>query len=153
MRLLVIFFLVLIRPDAWAQQDAPPNLLNDVEWLLGTWKRTNTKPGRSGYERWEKINDQELQGVGVSLNGSDTLFIEKLKIILRNDTLYYVADVSENNRLVYFKFIALREGGFTCENPSHDFPKKIMYNKQDQYLNAQISGDGKVIDYFFVRER
>ncbi len=153
MRLLVILFLILIRLDAWAQQDTLPNLLTDVEWLVGTWERTNTKPGRSGYERWEKINDQELQGLGVSLNGGDTLFIEKLKIILRNDTLYYVADVPENNRLVYFRFTALREGGFTCENPSHDCPKKIMYHKQDQYLNARISGDGKVIDYFFVRRK
>lgn len=153
MRSFMIFFLVLIRLDACAQQDTPPNLLNDLEWLVGTWKRTNTKPGRSGYERWEKVNDQELQGHGVSLNGSDTLFIEKLKIVLRNDTLYYVADVPENNRLVYFKFTALQEDGFTCENPTHDFPKKISYNRRDQSLHAQISGDGKVIDYFFEREK
>lgn len=151
MRSLVIFLLALIRLDACAQQDTPPKGLNDLEWLVGTWKRTNTKPGRSGYEHWEKVNDQELQGLGVSLNGNDTLYMEKLKIVLRNDTLYYVADVPENNRLVYFKFTALQDGGFICENPSHDFPKKIMYNKRDQSLHAQISGDGKVIDYNFER--
>ena len=123
----------------------------NLEWLVGTWNRTNTKPGRSGYEQWEKIKE-EFRGRGVTLNGTDTAFVEKIKIIMRNDTIYYVADVPENDKPVYFKMTAISPDGFVCENPSHDFPKKISYHyRKDQTLKAQISGDGKVIDYFFER--
>ena len=154
MRTVILFWFLIVGLNANAQQDNPAGIdLNDLGWLVGTWKRTNTKPGRSAYEQWVKINDSELRGRGVSLKENDTLFVEKLKIILRNDTIYYVADVPENNRLIYFRFTKLDDNGFICENSSHDFPKKISYKKHNRSLHAQISGDGKAIDYFFEKEK
>jgi hypothetical protein len=153
MRSLILFWFLTIGFNAYAQQGTQGIDLNELEWLVGTWKRTNIKPGRSAYEQWVKINDQEFRGRAVNLKEGDTLFVEKLSIILRNDTIYYVADVPENKRLIYFRFTTLDEDGFICENPSHDFPKKISYNKRDQSLHAQISGDGKAIDYFFEMEK
>jgi hypothetical protein len=40
---------------------------------------------------------------------------------------------------------------FTCENPEHDFSKKIVYQKDGDKLKATISGDGGSIDYFFEK--
>lgn len=123
-----------------------------LNWLVGTWNRTNTKPGRSGLEQWVKIGPQELLGIGVNMRETDTVFVEKLRIIVKDDYIAYVADVPENQKLVYFKLTEITETGFVCENPDHDFPKKISYQLEGNKLKTQISGDGKVIDYLFERK-
>ena len=123
-----------------------------LQWLEGTWARTNAKPGRSGYERWVKTSDTEWRGWGVSMSGKDTAFVEKLKLVIRDNTINYVADVPENKEPVYFKFTELTDDHFTCENPGHDFPKKITYERTGDKLKAVISGDGKSIEYWFEKK-
>ena len=124
-----------------------------LSWLTGTWNRTNTKPGRSGHEKWSRISDKEYVGYGVNMRGTDTAFVEKIKIQVKDNTIYYVADVPENKEPVFFKFISLTNDGFICENPGHDFPKKIEYKLTGDKLKATISGDGKAIDYFFEKAK
>ena len=123
-----------------------------LNWLVGTWNRTNTKPGKSGEERWEKMGTQELRGFGVNLQGKDTTFVEKLHIVIKDDQIYYVGDVPENQKPVYFKLTEITDIGFVCENQEHDFPKKIVYQLDGKKLKAQISGNGKVIDYLFEKK-
>ena len=136
-----------------AQQPTQPHNLSQVEWLLGTWNRTNAKPGRTGIEEWKKVSDTELHGRGISMKGTDTTFIEKIKIVKKEDTLYYVADVAHNKNEIVFKFISLTNNSFVCENPNHDFPKKISYQFDGNVLKASISGDGKSIEYLFERKK
>ncbi|HEX5168933.1 MAG TPA: DUF6265 family protein [Cyclobacteriaceae bacterium] len=150
MKAFILFIFASAGLTACAQQKSE---LRTLDWLVGTWVRTNAKPGRSTYEKWERINDYEFIGSGINLKGTDTVFVEKLRIIERNDTLYYVADIPENKRLVYFRMTTLSKDGFVCENPLHDFPKKIAYTHTNEFLKAQISGDGKVIDYYFERKK
>jgi hypothetical protein len=41
---------------------------------------------------------------------------------------------------------------FVCENPKRDFPKKIVYEwEESRRLKATVSGNGKAIDYFFIK--
>jgi Domain of unknown function (DUF6265) len=122
-----------------------------LDWLAGKWNRTNAKTGRSGYEVWKKISKTEWIGKGVTMKGTDTLFVEKLKLICREGNIYYVADVPQNKSEVLFKFTELSEHGFVCENPQHDFPKKIAYTLDDNKLKAIISGDGKIMEYLFEK--
>ena len=122
-----------------------------LNWLEGTWNRTNAKPGRSGHERWIKLSDREWQGFGVSMKGSDTSFVEKLKLVIKEDNIYYVADVPGNKEPVYFKLIQISATGFICENPQHDFPKKIEYSLEGTKLKATISGNDRSIAYLFEK--
>ena len=123
-----------------------------LDWLEGTWTRTNVKPGRSAYEKWQKISSSEWSGLGVNMKGSDTAFVEKLKLVIKDGNIYYVADIVENKEPVYFKFTFITNDGFVCENPQHDFPKKISYQKDAEKIKATISGDGKSIDYIFEKK-
>jgi len=123
-----------------------------LEWLVGTWNRTNAKPGKSSHERWEKTNELELRGVGVSMQGKDTTFVEKITILIKDNNIYYVADVPENKEPVLFEATSLSPTSVTFENPKHDFPKKISYELDGSKLKATISGDGKSIDYLFERK-
>jgi len=146
MRTIALVFALAVITTANAQSD-----VGKVEWLTGTWTRTNAKPGRSGAEIWTKKGN-ELIGKGVSLKGADTTFIEKLRIVSKDGKLFYVPDVPENKGEVWFEFTSLTDEGFVCENPKHDFPKKIVYKVDGKNLKATVSGDGKSIDYLFTRD-
>ncbi len=124
----------------------------NLEALAGTWHRTNSKPGNSGIEVWTKVSDVLWHGIGTTLRGTDTVFVEKLKIVVNSEGIFYVADVPENKLEVYFAFTKLTENEFVCENPSHDFPKKITYQFTGNTLRAEVSGNGKVISYLFERQ-
>lgn len=102
---------------------------------------------------WSKKSPDEVIGRGVSLKGSDTTFIEKIRIVSKDGKLFYVADVPGNKKEVWFEFTAQSKTGFVCENPKHDFPKKIVYDFDGTTLKVTISGDGKAVDYLFVRKQ
>jgi hypothetical protein len=145
--LIILFTLFLFSGPVSAQSVN----LQQFAWLEGTWKKTNTKPGRSGYEKWERTSSVSWQGIGVTMNGADTVFIEKLNLLIRNNDIYYVADVAENKEPTYFKITAIKPDGFTCEDPSHDFPKKIVYARDGNKLKVTASGDDRSIDFYFEK--
>jgi hypothetical protein len=133
-------------------QAQTPSKIGDLGWLVGSWKRTNNKPGQGGNERWIIDPDIGLRGFGVTTKGSDTLFIEKMRIVPGdNNALYFVADVIENPKPVYFLITSVHQNDFTCENPDHDFPKRINYRRKMKHLEVTLSGNGKSMDYKFEK--
>jgi hypothetical protein len=147
--ILLIFFLASVKAQKYSPEvEAKFKLLN---WLSGTWERTNVKAGRTASERWHIDEPYSFIGLGVTMNGTDTVFLEKIKIVIERNNLYYVADVKENKTPVYFQLTEITSSGFVCENRDHDFPKKIEYSLKGSILTVIISGDGKSQDYLFVR--
>ena len=143
---------VLLNAGAHAQTIASVADLKKLNWLEGTWSRTNSKPGRSTVETWKKLSDREWQGSGVNMKGADTTLVEKMKVVIQDDKIYYVADVPENKGSVYFEFTELADNHFACENLKHDFPKKLDYTFDGKTLKAVISGGGKSIEYLFEKK-
>jgi hypothetical protein len=148
MRLVII--LLLLNTTTYAQKTAED--FKKLDWLKGTWTRTNAKAGRTGYEAWKEAGPNKLTGLGINMKGTDTTFVEKIRIELKDGQIYYVADVPENKSEVWFAFTELTSKGFVVENPKHDFPKKISYEVDGKNLKATISGDGKAIDYLFTKQ-
>jgi hypothetical protein len=153
MRFILLFLLSISFINCIAQADALTNF-KKLEWLIGKWDRTNiTTVGKTGYEVWNKSGDQELRGHGGVLQGQDTLITEDFSIVIKDNTIYYVAVVPENNKPIYFKMTTINSSGFVCENPEHDYPKKITYQLTGKNLKAQISGNGKSSNFFFTRSK
>ena len=130
---------------AFAQAQHP------FDWLVGTWRH----PTKSNYEVWKK-GDGEILLTCVSYRitaSADTIVTEEIKFIREGDTYYYVPDVPENKGPVSFKVTEVNKTGFTAENPTHDFPKKIIYvySKNENQLTVSISGDGTTIDFQFQK--
>jgi hypothetical protein len=148
-----LFIILAITGIACSQQETSQNDVKKINWLKGYWQRINVKEGRSAHERWEEVSNQELKGWGVSMRGNDTVFMEVLRIVVKDGSLYYVADVPENPNPVFFKFTSMDENGFTCENPEHDFPKKIEYQLRGDSLKAITSGDGKELVFDFINSK
>ncbi len=151
MRTALIFMALLMLPLATVVQSESLRKLKQMEWLLGNWTRTNARPGKSGFERWTRVSDTEWKGRGISLTGSDTTFVEKLRIVIENDKVYYVAEVPGNAKPVYFELTTVTPNSFVCENPSHDFPKRIAYEWDGQVIRARVSSGDQGMDYVFKR--
>jgi len=150
-KLLLIIALMGLVFSGNAQENAQQKF-KMLEWLAGKWTRTNAKVGQSGYETWTRVSDLKLKGKGVTLKGKEVIFVEDLEFILQGADIFYKVIVSGEKKPVYFKLTAISKDGFTCENPTHDFPKVITYKRNGPNLKAVISGDGKSIDYIFKRE-
>lgn len=149
---LAIFMVLLGVTTLCAQAPVAASEMKNLGWLEGTWVRTNLKPGRTGSESWTKLSPTGWRGLGCTLQGKDTLFVEHMKLVIFENTPAFVADVPENKGLVYFKFTATTSHSFTCENPTHDYPKKIVYDRQGNNLKVTISGDGKSNEFLFIRQ-
>ena len=148
--LLVISLLFLIHITN--AQESNKQKFKKLEWLAGKWVRTNSGAGQSGYETWENVSDLKLSGQGVTLKGKEVIFSENLEVIEKGNDIFYVVTASGEKESVYFRLTEINDNGFTCENPKHDFPKKITYTRNGNHVKAVISGNGKSVDFVFVRQ-
>jgi hypothetical protein len=139
---LLITLGMLLATATYAQKDASVKF-KKLHWLAGRWERTNNKPGQSGSETWS--------GVAVTLKGKDTVFVERSTLEIKGDDIFYNALVTGSAKPVPFKLTSVTDDSFVCENPQHDFPKKISYKLTGNRIYATISGNGKTIPYNFVK--
>jgi len=149
--LLLITALLLVGAVGYGQPKQNPEF-NKLKWLTGTWIRTGLKAGQTGTETWSVTSATKLTGKGITMRGADTTVVEKLSLIVMDNDIFYVADVTGNPKPVFFKMTSITADSFVCENPQHDFPKKIAYTRVDGGIHATISGDGKSVDYNFVKD-
>lgn len=153
-RKLLIFLLpVLLIFSSAAGQENNKQKFEKLEWLIGKWTRINSKPGQSGYETWTKVSDLKLEGKGITMKGQQAIFVEHMELSIKDNDIFYIVTVTGEKQPTYFKLTALTKDSFTCENPQHDFPKKITYQRNGEHVKATISGNGQSIDYNFVAAR
>jgi hypothetical protein len=122
--------------------------LLQASWLLGTWHDVPkiTRPievSRELTEIWHKDNDSTLNAESFVISVKDTVFYESIKLQERNNDIHYVVSVKgQNNEApVSFKLTSIDTSKLVFENPSHDFPSKIIYTRiTKDSLYAEISG-------------
>jgi Domain of unknown function (DUF6265) len=131
-------------------QESSAEKFKKLQWLVGKWERTNARPGQSGYEEWSKSSSTSLIGKGVTLKGEKTIFVEELELSIQGEDIFYIVKLSDEPKPVLFKLTAITEDTFTCENPEHDFPKKIAYTREGKNVRAIVSGDEQKLVYEFV---
>jgi len=147
--LIIILLLFTIFANTASAQQSVSEKFKQLEWLRGKWNRTNAKPGESGYEVWSAAKNNGMFGKGVTLKGEEPVFIEELELSIKGEDIYYMVRVPDEVAPIPFKLTSISKDAFTCENPEHDFPKKIAYTRNGKKAKAVISGDGKSIDYDF----
>lgn len=148
--ILFILMLLAISPLTFSQAD---NTLmeEDFSWLTGSWERVNDNPKNKTTEFWEKISSQEWKGLGLTVQDTDTVFMEHMKISKREDDLYLNVSTPGNSEPIDFKITKHDKSSFIAENPAHDFPNKISYELTTAGIKATVSGSGKTIDFIFKR--
>ncbi len=115
-------------------------------WLIGNWR--NIKSGT--IETWGIQGDSTI-GKAFKIENGDTVVLEQLSIVTLDEKLYYVADVPENDKPIYFEITRVDENEFYAENLAHDFPKRITYIYQNDSLRVNISDESRSIKFNFAR--
>lgn len=149
--LIISVLFILGINNAACGQESTVQKFKKLEWLAGNWQRTNSKPGQSGYENWSKVSETRLTGEGVTLKGKKAIFVEQLELSIKGDDIFYTVTVTGEPKPVHFKLTAVSKNAFICENPEHDFPKKIAYTRNGNKVKAIVSGNGQTLDYEFTR--
>ena len=111
-------------------------------WMEGTWETGDT----IGFtvEKWEVINNEFMSGEGLFIMKDGTTIVEVLSIFIRDGVLFYTAMLPNQNNGEEIMFIDTKKNpdSLVFENPSHDFPKKIVYHKHSPVsINVYIYGD------------
>ena len=124
----------------------------EFSWLIGSWKLKD----KNVFEVWQKeTGSNTLQGKSYKIVGRDTVILEKIQLVKKDQSFFYVPDAAENQKPVEFKITSYSKHSFVAENPDHDFPKLIRYKylrkDNNEFIQAAIEGNGKTIPYDFQR--
>lgn len=117
------------------------NKLEVVNWLVGTWE--NKSDYGDMIEIWNKTNDSLYTGNSYFIKQNDTLHSESIELIQKGDAVLYIPTVKgqNNNQPVTFQLTKQSPKQLVFENPTHDFPQKIVYQQiTPDSLVATISG-------------
>ncbi|MFK8043128.1 DUF6265 family protein [Congregibacter sp.] len=106
----------------------------DLDWLVGCWESYENY----SKEVWVKNPDRSLLGFSASVENSEIGFYELLYIREVGGTLTYTAHPSGQSSAV-FVLSETGERRVVFENPSHDYPQRIAYERVEDSLTAVIS--------------
>ena len=126
--------------------------LNDLNFLIGTWKIEN----KEAFETWEKISEKEFNGESYKTFNGEKKITETLSIKVINDEIVYEATVpnQNNGETIPFKLNSTIEDRISFENLSHDFPKKIQYQKSSEtkILVNVFGDDDKGFSFIIIKQ-
>jgi hypothetical protein len=112
--------------------------IGELGWISGAWVQRTEKT--SVEEHWTHAAGGTMFGVSRTVAGGKTVAFEFLRIEERADGIYYVAQPG-GRAATNFKLTQLDERKAVFENPTHDFPKRILYwRNPDGSLTARIDG-------------
>lgn len=142
--LAILFFSSFFVAHSAQKPDAPapntPLRAADLAWMSGDWETTDGKTQID--EHWTHVAGGSLFGTSRVVVGEKTVFFEFLRIETRAEGVFYVAQ-PRGGAPTDFKLVRIDGSSAVFENPSHDFPKRIRYERDaDAGLVARIEGDG-----------
>ena len=113
-----------------------------LSWIAGCWQG-DMRGGAKTQEQWMKPEGGSMLGMSRTVVNGKTPFFEFLQIKREGDDLYYVAR-PQGKEPTSFKLVKLNDNAAIFENPEHDFPQRIVYQRQiDGSLIALLEGDDK----------
>ena len=134
--------IALLTAAAHAQAPAAKPTLQDLAWIAGHWRIE--QGDRLVDEQWMAPAAGLMMGMARNVQGGKVREYEFT--LLRqepNGDILYIASPSKQAETA-FKLTSLSGGTAVFENPEHDFPKKIVYErKADGSLLAAIEGPGR----------
>ena len=151
----VIFLLMILSCKGFHNE----NFNNDTlpfSWLIGEWKCE--QDGQTVLEKWEKVNNYSFKGSSFLVENGKKTLMETIELAKAEDGIYYIPKVKDQNsgKAVLFKLTFKNGTEVVFENPEHDFPQKIKYQKINKdSIEAEISGNisGKLKTQKFPMQR
>ena len=126
-------------------------IVENFNWLIGEWQRSNESAGLETYETWTKNSDIEYNGIGWTIKANDTVFHENIRLYKADNKWIMAVKMPDSSVPEKFTLTEIDENSFLCENPEIDFPNKIKYWKNGDNINALISGNKMEVSFEFNR--
>jgi hypothetical protein len=123
----------------------------DFSWLEGHWHRLGQKGEAQTYEVWRESEDGQFLGHGFVLQGTDTVWEERMVLLSVNDGWQLRVKTPGNDDEVQFAMTSSGPYQFIVKNPQHDFPQRIHYWLDNGQLMADVSADTTVLNFVFAR--
>lgn len=132
---------------------ASPAPLSSLAWMSGSW--SGTQGGTSVEEHWTSPEGGLMLGMNRTRNGGRVVMFEFLRIVARGDSIAYIA-LPRGRGETAFPMKELAGKRVVFENPTHDFPQRILYWQETPgELHARTEGmmDGKLVSEEWVWKR
>jgi uncharacterized protein DUF6265 len=150
---LVVILLVFAAPIGNTHSAPIASEIAELAWLSGDWQ---TAPGGRAEieEHWTKPAGGSMLGMSRTVAGGKTAEFEFLRIEQRENEIYYVAQPKGRCPQTDFKLTRVTAQEAVFENPTHDFPKRIIYKKTaDDSLTASIDAGERTKQMTFAYRR
>ncbi len=141
-----VYFFALLLLISCQKKDG----LSQFDWMTGEWVN-NDDPLAESSETWWIVSENEMNGIGLTIEGSDTIFSETLRIIKKGNDVLYIADVGEGS--VEFKLTTAEDHTWQFENPDHDFPQRIIYSSKGDSMTVYTEAGDVSIPFTFKRKK
>lgn len=116
------------------------------DFLKGTWRIEES----ANYEHWDQLSSTALHGFSYTLESGEMHVTEYIALQKKGTNTVYTATVIGQNKGEGISFKQKKnDSAYIFENRSHDFPKRIVYQKiSDQKVNVTLTdGKQKTISY------
>ena len=127
--------------------------LADLDWLAGGWT-TASEVGQMTEEHWTPAAGSKMFGVNRTFTYGRPDGFEHMVIESRPEGLFYLAMPGGHTPAVAFRLTECRPGWAAFENPEHDFPKRVTYEKLGpDKLRATVSAGNAMTEWNLTRIR
>ena len=147
-----LFFTLFIISSCQSKKVLISSPTDNIDWIVGNWKRVNDQPNKSTFEKWQKLSSGQYLGIGYTMENKDTVFREDLALIKING-VWNLKVSGVHDHSVLFPFTKQSKSEFLCENPENDFPKMIYYRRENDRLQATISAGNDKVEFIFMKEK
>jgi hypothetical protein len=136
-----------------AQLAGPPATIDQMLWLKGCW--IQVRPNSVVEERWTGPGGGVMLGLGRTIRDGKLRDYEYTRIVEVDGSLAYVAEPSGQEKAT-FPLKSLTPEMAVFENPTHDFPQRVIYRTlgADEIaarIEGQTSGQAKSADFLYKR--
>lgn len=126
--------------------------IDGLSWLAGCWSRARASGMTE--EHWMSPRGGTMLGMSRTVRDGRTVEFEFMQIRPGDGTLVYEARPSGQPTAI-FTLKGAADGAVTFENPSHDFPQRIIYQRTPDGIAARIEGTmngaPRAVDFPFSR--
>lgn len=111
-----------------------------LAWMSGSWITESS--GAWTEERWSLPRAGVLLGTSLSGRGNRAESFDFLRIAAGEDGKISYWGSPQGAPPVAFALVRATRNELVFENPSHDFPTRIVYRRDGKVMTATISGPG-----------
>ena len=121
----------------------PKPTLDSLTWMAGSWSGTTAGGAVTMEEHWTAPKGNSMIGIHRDSAKTRTILFEFLRIEQQGDQIVYLSMPNGRSPATPFPLKEVSGTRVVFENPTHDFPQRIIYWKDGNDLRARIEGTMK----------